>query len=72
MQSTQNRKHVITFSMNVSKSTPLIIFQKGGKRERNERRRQVQPSSNRWRMRERGEEMRKKREEKRGPNSKRG
>ncbi|KAJ6893747.1 hypothetical protein NC652_027725 [Populus alba x Populus x berolinensis] len=72
MQSTQNRKHVITFSMNVSKSTPLITFQKGGKRERNERRRQVQPSSNRGRMRERGEEMRKKREEKRGPNSKRG
>jgi hypothetical protein len=32
--------------MNVSKNTPLIIFQKGGKRERNERRRQVQPSSN--------------------------
>jgi hypothetical protein len=46
MKSTQNRKHVITFSMNVSKNTPLITFQKGGKRERNERRRQVQPSSN--------------------------
>jgi len=44
-----------TFSMNVSKNTPLIIFQKGGKRERNERRRQVQPSSNKeeWEKEER-------------------
>jgi hypothetical protein len=66
MKSTQNRKHVITFSINVSKNTPLIKIQKGGRRERDERRRQVRPSSNRGRMRERGEEMRKKREEKRG------
>ena len=51
--------------MNVSENTPLIKIQKGGRRERNEKRRQVRPSSNRGRMRERrGNEKEKRREDK--------